>query len=102
MKNGTAQLRRNPISGSMAIIAAEREKKLETLQRKCPRNWDGYNKMIVDGEGCPFCPGHESMTPPEAMSYRDQNSQPNEPGWSVRVVPNKMPAVDQVVPRCHA
>jgi len=41
---------------------------------------------------CPFCPGHESKTPPEVLSFRDCGEQ-NAPGWRVRVVPNKFPAL---------
>jgi UDPglucose--hexose-1-phosphate uridylyltransferase len=41
---------------------------------------------------CPFCPGHESMTPPEVLRYG--NGQPNTPGWEVRVVPNKFSITD--------
>jgi UDPglucose--hexose-1-phosphate uridylyltransferase len=40
------------------------------------------------GEGpCPFCPGNESMTPPEITRI-------GEP-WKVRVFPNKYPATDR-------
>lgn len=38
---------------------------------------------------CPFCPGHEELTPPEVLSYR----QPGSRLWSLRVVPNKYPAI---------
>jgi UDPglucose--hexose-1-phosphate uridylyltransferase len=38
---------------------------------------------------CPFCEGNESSTPAEIMAYREDGSEPNTPGWSVRVVPNK-------------
>lgn len=41
---------------------------------------------------CPFCPGHEADTPPEIFSLRDSGA-PNTPGWRLRVVPNKFPAV---------
>lgn len=41
---------------------------------------------------CPFCPGHEAETPPEIFSLRDAGA-PNTPGWRLRVVPNKFPAV---------
>src|SRR4030095_2626633 len=44
-------------------------------------------------EPCPFCAGSEAMTPPEVMAYRSSASPPNSPGWSVRVVPNKYPAL---------
>jgi len=42
---------------------------------------------------CPFCAGKEKTTPPEIYSIRDPNTRPNEPGWKVRVVPNKFPAL---------
>jgi len=41
---------------------------------------------------CPFCPGNEQKTPPEVLAYR-QSGGPNEPGWTLRVVPNKFPAL---------
>ena len=41
---------------------------------------------------CPFCPGHETKTPPEVLAYRTSGS-PNQPGWTLRVVPNKFPAL---------
>ncbi len=40
---------------------------------------------------CPFCPGHESETPPEVE--RVGAGEPNGPGWRVRVFPNLYPAV---------
>jgi UDPglucose--hexose-1-phosphate uridylyltransferase len=42
---------------------------------------------------CPFCPGNEHMTPPEVLAYRDGDGPPDSPGWSVRVVPNRFPAL---------
>jgi len=44
-------------------------------------------------EICPFCEGNESQTPGETAAFRDADSEPNSPGWTVRVVPNKFPAV---------
>ncbi|MBN1764513.1 MAG: galactose-1-phosphate uridylyltransferase [Sedimentisphaerales bacterium] len=40
---------------------------------------------------CPFCPGNEKETPPEVFAVRPDQSGPDTPGWSVRVVPNKFP-----------
>ncbi len=40
-----------------------------------------------------FCTGHEWETPPEVFAVRSQGSKPDEPGWQVRVVPNKFAAV---------
>jgi UDPglucose--hexose-1-phosphate uridylyltransferase len=42
-------------------------------------------------EGCPFCPGNESKTPPETYALREPPGPPNSSGWQVRVVPNKYP-----------
>ena len=41
---------------------------------------------------CPFCPGHESMTPPEILAYREDGERDGE-GWWIRVIPNKYPAL---------
>src|SRR6059036_3037269 len=46
-------------------------------------------------ESCPFCEGHETMTPPEVLAYRD-GGKPDGPGWSIRCVPNKFPALELV------
>lgn len=42
---------------------------------------------------CPFCPGNESHTPPEILALRPDGSEADTPGWRVRVVPNRYPAV---------
>ena len=41
---------------------------------------------------CPFCPGMETKTPPEILAYRESGA-PNTPGWLLRVVANKFPAL---------
>jgi UDPglucose--hexose-1-phosphate uridylyltransferase len=38
-------------------------------------------------DGCPYCPGSEHLTAPEIAAYRRSGSEPNTPGWTVRVVP---------------
>jgi UDPglucose--hexose-1-phosphate uridylyltransferase len=42
---------------------------------------------------CPFCPGNEDKTPPEIAAVRRDGLPPNGPGWTLRVVPNKFPAL---------
>jgi UDPglucose--hexose-1-phosphate uridylyltransferase len=37
---------------------------------------------------CPFCPGNEHLTPPEVLRL------PDGPGWTLRVFPNRFPALD--------
>src|SRR5262249_41438863 len=45
------------------------------------------------GSFCPFCEGNETKTPPEIFALRSGGAAPNSPGWEVRVVPNKFPAL---------
>ena len=40
----------------------------------------------------PSVHGNESKTPPEVLAYRN-GSEANQPGWSLRVVPNKFPVL---------
>ena len=40
-------------------------------------------------ESCPFCPGHEHMTPPQTLVL------PETGDWAVRVVPNLYPALER-------
>ncbi len=81
------ELRKDPIVSRWVIISTERGKRpmdlraSETPQPKGPE------------EFCPFCEGNESSTPPEILAYRPSGSKPNEGGWSLRVTPNKFPAL---------
>lgn len=80
------ELRKDPIVGRWVIIALERAKR--------PHDFKGEAQAVSDQRGlCPFCEGQEDKTPPEIMAYRDRGSAPNGPGWKVRVVPNKFPAL---------
>ncbi len=81
------ELRRDPITGEWVIIASERAKRPIDFASHSPGR---DNQDIVN---CPFCPGHEAMTPPEIMAFRHPGSQRNAPSWWVRVVPNKFPAL---------
>ncbi len=42
----------------------------------------------------PFAEGNEALTPPELYAVRPDGSAPDTPGWRVRVVPNRYPALD--------
>jgi UDPglucose--hexose-1-phosphate uridylyltransferase len=79
------ELRKDPVTGRWVIISTDRHKR--------PNDFVFERARIIGREHCPFCPGHESLTPPEIMSYRQNGSAPNAPGWDVRVVPNKFPAL---------
>lgn len=79
------ELRKDPILGRWVIIATERGKRPDAFGPKKDTQEDDLTK-------CPFCVGKEKTTPPEIYSVRDSNTRPNEPGWRIRVVPNKFPA----------
>src|SRR5262245_5253858 len=78
------ELRRDPVTGRWVIVAPERADRPHAFLRLA-REWD-------DPASCPFCPGHEAMTPPEVLALRE-GGPPNGPGWSLRVVPNRFPAL---------
>ena len=46
----------------------------------------------------PFAAGHEVETPAERLALRGVNSIADQPGWQVRVVPNRYPAVHEQLP----
>jgi UDPglucose--hexose-1-phosphate uridylyltransferase len=80
------ELRKDPIVGRWVIIAIERAKR--------PHDFKGEGQgQAENARFCPFCEGHEDRTPPEILAYRDRTSRPNAPGWRIRVVPNKFPAL---------
>jgi UDPglucose--hexose-1-phosphate uridylyltransferase len=79
------ELRRDPVTGRWVIISTERRRRPDDFQVARP--------TAVRSDSCPFCPGHEELTPPEVLAYRHNGDAPNGPGWQVRVVPNKFPAL---------
>ncbi len=79
------ELRKDPISGRWVIISTDRGKR--------PSDFPSTPKRNASSPKCPFCSGKESNTPPEIMAYRPGATEPNAPGWSLRVVPNKFPAL---------
>ncbi len=84
------QLRKDPVTHEWVVIATERGKRPSDFSTA---NNEDVTQRIAHNEKCPFCKGNESMTPPEVLGYRDPGTQPNTPGWWVRVVSNKFPAL---------
>lgn len=78
------ELRKDPINGRWVIIATERAAR--------PSDFKSEPQVMRAGF-CPFCPGNEDKTPPEIVAIREPGTRANTPGWSVRVVPNKFPAL---------
>ncbi|MFA5089642.1 MAG: galactose-1-phosphate uridylyltransferase [Candidatus Omnitrophota bacterium] len=79
-----AELRRDPVVGRWVIVDTDHPNKPEDFE---------YEQYIQKGGNCPFCYGNESQTPPEIEAFRSHGTARNTPGWQVRVVPNKFPAL---------
>jgi UDPglucose--hexose-1-phosphate uridylyltransferase len=79
------ELRKDPISRRWVIIATER----------AARPTDFKHEVVEanDSARCPFDEGREAQTPPEIFAIRAPGTAPNTPGWTVRVVSNKFPAL---------
>lgn len=79
-------LRKDPIVGRWVIIAPDRAKRpIELSTDDTPES----SAPTFD----PFGEGNESATPSEILAYREPGTHADEPGWRVRVVPNKFPAL---------
>jgi UDPglucose--hexose-1-phosphate uridylyltransferase len=78
------ELRKDPVAGRWVIISTDRAKR--------PNSFAATEMKSVGGF-CPLCPGNEDKTPPEIIAYRPDGSRPNTPGWTLRVVSNKFPAL---------
>ena len=79
-----SELRRDPISGRWVIV--------DTDHPKGPQDYE-YEPIVLKGDNCPFCYGKEGQTPYEIEAIREACTAANTPGWQVRVVPNKFPAL---------
>jgi UDPglucose--hexose-1-phosphate uridylyltransferase len=96
------ELRKDPVVGRWVIIATERARR--------PVEYQPDRAQPRAGGFCPFCPGHEDKTPREVLAYHRaplvaapsstgatsslQPAAPEPPReWTLRVVPNKFPAL---------
>jgi len=80
-----SELRKDPVTGRWVIISTER--------RKRPSDFRLDPVRPGPDPACPFCEGHEHMTPREILAYRRNGNAPNQPGWDLRVVPNQFPVL---------
>ena len=78
------ELRKDPIIDRWVIISTERGKRPVFFTEEA-----SPSKVSM----CPLCSGNENMTPPEVFAIRPDGSPPNSPNWTLRVVPNKFPAL---------
>ena len=72
------EIRKDPVFGRWVIIASERGLR--------PNEFRAGQEA---GYACPFCAGHEELTPPEIYSLPGPDGR-----WRLRVVRNKYPALE--------
>ncbi len=77
-----SDIRKDRLHDHYVLIAPERMRKPDTL---------GNTAVGEPIDDCPFCEGHEGMTPPEIYAIRSNEA--NAMHWSVRVIPNLYKAV---------
>ena len=77
------EFRRDPLHNTWVVFAPERQR----------RPQDYLPPILQGGTLDPFAEGNERLTPPEVYAIRKEKTKPNEPGWRVRVVPNRYPAM---------
>ena len=87
------ELRTDDLTGAQVIVAPGRATRPEVFR---PPSTAATTSIPAS---CPFCDGHEAMTPPEVA--RAGAGAPDTPGWQVRVVPNLYPIVGDGVTGVH-
>jgi UDPglucose--hexose-1-phosphate uridylyltransferase len=80
-----SELRKDPVTGRWVIISTERSKRLSDFHLE--------SVSVTADDRCPFCEGHEHMTPRELLARRRDGSHADGPGWDLRVVPNQFPVL---------
>ena len=79
------ELRRDPVVGRWVIVNTDDSLLPEAFEKELHEQ--------KELRTCHFCPGRESQTPSEIEAVRAHGTHPNTPGWAVRIVPNKFPAL---------
>jgi UDPglucose--hexose-1-phosphate uridylyltransferase len=79
-----SELRRDPITRRTVIIAPERLTSTAL--------WQPASPAPEHRAFCAFCEGQEHLAGPEILAWRSAGPA-NGPGWRVRVVPNRIPAL---------
>ncbi|HSI85438.1 MAG: DUF4931 domain-containing protein [Candidatus Methylacidiphilales bacterium] len=77
------ELRKDPLVGRWVVFAPERKQR--------PIDFEGPELPLPKVDA--FSAGNERLTPGEVYAVRPHGSAPNTPGWRVRVVPNRYPAL---------
>jgi UDPglucose--hexose-1-phosphate uridylyltransferase len=79
-----SELRQDRTTGAWVIIAPQRGRRPQTRERG-----ERAQQRPRFDPACPFCPGNEAQLPGIVAETPAQDA----PGWRLRVVPNKFPAV---------
>ena len=80
-----SEWRADPVTGRWVVIGAN-----APLRRG---DFDlSSGPTLAAAAECPLCEGHEDATGAEILAVRD-GSEPNGPGWQLRVVPNGVPVL---------
>jgi UDPglucose--hexose-1-phosphate uridylyltransferase len=87
------ELRKDRLEGRWVIFAPERINRPHDAR---------VSFHPSPSRSCPFCPGREDGTPPEIAALRARGSRADGPGWKVRVIPNKFPALHRDAGECHS
>jgi UDPglucose--hexose-1-phosphate uridylyltransferase len=85
------EVRVDPLSGRRTIIATDRATR-PGAELRTPM------AEPIDPATDPFAEGNEARTPPELYALRPGGGPADGPGWRVRVVPNRYPALDPESP----
>jgi UDPglucose--hexose-1-phosphate uridylyltransferase len=81
-------LRYDPTIGDWVIFAPSRAQRPHELRQESA---DSPQADAAFERNCPFCPGNEALAPPEIYGVPGAGGGPA--AWSVRVIPNKFPAL---------
>jgi len=84
------EMRRDPLTKRWVLCGSEygiRQVRSFYYDEKEDLKLNSHQKLDL----CPLCEGNEFMTPPEIFAIRE--GEKNKPGWKVRVVPHRFPAL---------
>jgi UDPglucose--hexose-1-phosphate uridylyltransferase len=85
------EIRIDPLTGLRAIVATDRAGRPGGELHVAPPE-------PIDPAADPFAEGHEAQTPPELFAVRPAGGDADAPGWTVRVFPNRYPALTADAP----
>ena len=88
-----SELRQNTITKDWVVIAPERSKRPDEFKHRKVQDKQA-EQDVKEQAACPFCPGNEAMCGEAVLTYYQKGSGKGlQAKWSLRVVPNKFPAL---------